>query len=207
MTYAGVINVDPLTSLQGLGAGLVESNGNGGFAGLALNNGQIPIGVNGSTPVGANLQAGTNGLSVTNGAGSIVIDVPTTADMKVNSVTATSGFIGPIKPSGDLLPAADNTYNIGSALRRWLNGFFSGVLNAVSAVIGTLQVSGATTTGTLHVTGLLTADAAIYNAGGALTTGGITCSNINNSGTLSSGAITSSGAFTNGTNAMTTGLS
>ena len=114
------IDLNPLVSKS-----LLYIDGNGILRVFPLTNGQIPIGSTGAIPVAAQL-AGTNGITITNGAGTISIGVTTT--------TATA------------IQAADQTVNNSATLVDITKLFFPMVASTSYAFEALLLLNAASTT-------------------------------------------------------------
>ena len=99
-SYKGVTNTDASRVVAQIAAtpGIIEVNGIGNVASLALANGQLPIGVTGAPPLAATISGTANQIGVTLGAGAITLSTPqridTACDFVCNSIT------GAIKPTG-----------------------------------------------------------------------------------------------------------
>lgn len=71
-----------------------------------------------------------------------------------------------VAPSAHFLPTTDNLYNFGSALKRWVNGFFSGSISVGGNATVTGDVSvGGNITGPIGFTGVATLPEPIINTG------------------------------------------
>ena len=120
----------------------------------------------GITTTGGNLFVGSN-LTVANN-----LKVDGTSEF-IGNATFRGGTIGIGDSTGDdidiggefvsnLVPNADNTYDIGITTQRWRDGKFAGLVTSTNlnvsgiATIGTLGVTGLTTTQDLRVAGLST---------------------------------------------------
>jgi hypothetical protein len=103
---------------------------NGGTGQTTYTNGQLLIGnTTGNTLAKATLTGTANRLLVTNGAGSITLNVDADSANTANKVVArdASGNFaaGTVTLSGNLIPAVDNTGVVGDATNTWSNGQFT----------------------------------------------------------------------------------
>lgn len=210
---------DTLTLSGNTGNALLNTDVNGNVDSITLANGQLAIGSNGQAPVAANITGTNNQISVTNGAGTITLQTPqnidSKADVKFNSVTS-NGFIGPIDPTGDIDPAADNTYNLGTFALRWRelwlgDGLLTPLVILTPNSSGQLIFQSATS---IHFTTIAAGDAGAdrkltipagalddvfallggtNNWTGTNTFGALTSASINNAGAITSASVTATG--------------
>ena len=100
----------------------------------------------------------------------------------------------------NVVPRADSEGGIGTALKRWLNGFFRHLTVSDDATVGGAITAGSATVNGALAAGSLTADSATIDGtltvGDTTVDGELTASSATVSGTLNVGSATISGALT-----------
>tara|TARA_R110000868_G_scaffold121883_1_gene323325 strand:- start:3539 stop:4081 length:543 start_codon:yes stop_codon:yes gene_type:complete len=141
-------------------AGLAYYDGAGNFSGVALTNGQIPIGSTGIAPVAATLTAGA-GVTITPGAGTITIAAAgggfqwNTSSTNVANMAVNNGYFA-ISPGGALTFGLPAVSALGAAITLNLAGATSWQITQPNA--GS-QIRLGNQTTTLGVGGTLTSTA------------------------------------------------
>lgn len=135
---------------------LLLGNGTSPISALGLaTNGQLPIGSTGTTPVLATLTQGSN-ITITNGAGSITLDVPTGGGLSLaafgstpnaNGLTLSSGVLNMEPASGSFPGGVSTTTQTFAGAKTFTNTVASGV---AGSSIGGFLLSG-NTSGTISI--------------------------------------------------------
>lgn len=95
---------------QSVAGQIVVPDVNGNIDGLALQSGQIPIGVTGGPPVAGLIQGTANQIGVTNAAGAVTLFTPQPIDTKCDFVcNSVTGKLVPTGLTGQRLVATDST--------------------------------------------------------------------------------------------------
>lgn len=188
-TIGGTLGVTGNTLLSTLStSGLATLNS------INVTNNETVGGTLGVTGNAALSTLSTSGLATLNSA-SVTNNASVGGTMGVTGLTTLSGgasITGNITESGNILPNADNTRNIGAVGTRWANIFATNIVSTNETVSGQGTFNTLLVTGTSRLTGAVTMDNNVTVGGTLGVTGNTSLSTLSTSGlaTLNSATVT-----------------
>ena len=145
LSLAGNLSINTLQLLGLADPGALIINGSGDVGSVVLSNGQMLLGVNGSTPVAATITGTLNEINVVVGAGSVTLSTPqpiaTTSNVQFNALTlggGTASSVVYLDASKNLASVAltNGQFLIGANGANPLVGTITGTANEIIVTLG-----------------------------------------------------------------------